>query len=98
MFTHEGILSKKNLPHGNSLHVCRMALVSYSLEHKITGQILRPAIGVTCKSCQIYCHCFTLCGPYSRRNLPLIFVNKQTIVKTYLTYNRAVVSINCLVY
>lgn len=25
MFTHEGILSKENLPHGNSLHVCHVA-------------------------------------------------------------------------
>lgn len=46
MFTHEGILSKKNLPHGNSSHVCHMALVSRSFKYEITGQILSFAVGV----------------------------------------------------
>lgn len=46
MFTHEGILSKKNVPHGNSLHVCRVALVSHNFKYEITGQILSTAVGV----------------------------------------------------
>lgn len=46
MFTHEGILSKENLPHGNSLHVCRVALVSCSFKYEITGQIFSPAVSV----------------------------------------------------
>lgn len=37
MFTHEGILSNENLPHGNALHVCHVALVSRSFEHEIMG-------------------------------------------------------------
>lgn len=46
MFTHEGILSKENLPHGNSLHVCRVALVSCSFKYEIRGQILSPPVSV----------------------------------------------------
>lgn len=37
MFTHEGILSKENLPHANPLHVCHVAPVSRSLMQEITG-------------------------------------------------------------
>lgn len=37
MFTHEGILSKENLPHANSLHVCHVAPVSRRFKHEITG-------------------------------------------------------------
>lgn len=37
MFTHEGILSKENLPHGNSSHVCRVAPASRSFKHEIMG-------------------------------------------------------------
>lgn len=46
MFTHDGILSKENLPHGNSLHVCRVPLVSRSFKYETAGQILSPAVSV----------------------------------------------------
>lgn len=37
MFTHEGILSKENLLHGNALNVCRVAPVYSSFKHEIMG-------------------------------------------------------------
>lgn len=46
MFTHEGILRKKNLPHGNSLHVCHVALGPLNFKYEIIGQILSTAVGV----------------------------------------------------